>query len=92
MSVAFAPANSGLRFRVFHNCFDPDRSYALVAVSDYADTAPARLWFVNDSGWLWAVDQRRCLCVQMAQGLGSRPLADGERRELPTDPPPSDFS
>ena len=75
MSVQLAPMPTGgapLRFRVFHRHFDAGRVYALVAISDYAETAPARLWFVNERGWLWAVDQRRCLCVDRKRGASPR--------------------
>jgi len=89
VSLAFAPQDPPLWFRVFHRHFDPARAYALVAASDHAETAPARLWFVNERGWLWAVDQRRCLCLQRP----SRPLSEQEREHfvLPRRRPKSDF-
>ncbi len=88
--IAFAPTAPPLRYRVFHRHFDRLRTYALVAISDYADTAPARLWFHTDSGWLWAVDQRRCLAVG---GPESVPLTPDEEQRyvLPRRRPRSDF-
>lgn len=90
MSLAFAPQDPPLRFRVFHRYFSRDRAYPLVAASDFADTAPARLWFVNDRGWLWAVDQRRCIAVDapLSRLLST---AEAEGRALPRRRPRSDF-
>lgn len=88
MSLAFAPQEPPLYFRVFHPQFSREKAYRLVAISDHADTAPARLWFVADFGGLWAVDQRRCISLDSL----SRPLRQGEEaRVLPRRRPKSDF-
>ncbi len=91
MSLVFAPQDAPLYYRVFHPHFDRSRAYPLVAISDHAETAPARLWFHTDAGWLWAVDQRRCILVC---GERSRPLTDAQAASctLPRTKPKSDFA
>lgn len=79
-----------LYFRIpDHPQFNPANAYRAVAIEDFGPSTTAQIFFVNESGYLWAIPQNKCLCV--APKTWRRASKQELGFKLPETPPNSDW-